>query len=271
MKKLLFLLLFSSVAGGVRAQSSEIPSQKFMVATGSFWSNWFVQADVALSSFYGDKGNTPGTSVSSGLTDGFRTTCDISLAVGKWFTPGLGLRTKWKGVWGRSVVSEDKETNAMKCWTLSEHLLFNLSNMFGGYNEERLWSFIPYLGGGVGRNMSFNSYAIGLGFGLLNQWRVSDKLMLNLDLAYDFYEPDFDGAGGNVFAKGVHGKDRVISAEIGITYNLGKSTFNHVPDVEAVKTLLQSQIEALNAQLADEQAENERLQQKLSEAVPQHP
>ena len=264
-------MLVSSAAMTVGAQSSEIPSQKFTVATASFWSNWFVQADVAFTSFYGDKGNTPATSLPSALTKDFRTNCDISLALGKWFTPGMGLRTKWKGVWGRSVVSDDKEHNAMKCWTLSEQLLFNLSNMFGGYNEERLWSLVPYLSGSLGRNMSSNTYAMGLGFGLLNQWRLSDKILFNLDLAYDFFEPDFDGAGGRFFSKGVGGKDRILSAEIGITYSLGSSAFNHVPDVEAIKILSQSQIDALNAQLADEQAENERLRQKISESASQQP
>ncbi len=28
-------------------------------------------------------------------------------------------------------------------------VLFNLSNMFCGYNEDRLYSFIPYVGAGV--------------------------------------------------------------------------------------------------------------------------
>lgn len=259
-------MLFSSVTMMAGAQSSEIPSDKYTVATGSFWSNWFVQADVAASSFWGDKGNTIGTEVSSGLTKGFRTNFNISLALGKWFTPGLGLRTKWSGIWGRSVVSEDAHHNAMKYWMLSEQVLFNVTNMFAGYDEHRAWNMIPYLSAGLGRNMSCNTYAMGLGIGMMNKWRLNDKLALNFDLSWNFYEPDFDGAGGYVFARGLHGKDRVISAEVGITCSLGSGAFNHVPDVETINILSQSQIDALNAQLADEQAENARLREQMSQS-----
>ena len=271
MRKLLIVMFISSMTVTAGAQSSEIPSQKYRVATGSFWSNWFVQAGVAMSSFYGDKGNTMGADVSSGLTKGFRINGNISFSLGKWFTPGIGLRTKWNGVRGRSVVSEDKDHNAMKFWTLDEQVLFNLSSLFAGYNETRLWNIVPYMSGGIGRNMSSNTYAMGLGFGLLNQWRLTDKIEVNLDLSWNFYEPDFDGAGGCVFAKGLHGKDRIVRAELGITYHLGTGSFSRVPDVEAINTLSQSQIDALNAQLADEQAENARLREQLSSSNNQQP
>jgi len=271
MRKLLLIMLFSGMTVITGAQSSEIPSDKYTVAIGSFWSNWFVQADVAASSFFGDVGNTLRTEVSSGLTKGFRTNCNISVALGKWFTPGLGLRTKWSGIWGRSVVSEDAHQNAMKYWTLSEQMLFNVSNMFAGYNEHRVWSMIPYLSAGLGRNMSCDTYAMGLGVGLLNQWRLNDKFALNFDLSWSYYEPDFDGAGGCVFARGLHGKDRIVSAEVGITYSLGSGAFNHVPDVETINILTQSQIDALNAQLADEQAENARLREQMSQSQKQQP
>ena len=44
-----------------------------------------------------------------------------------------------------------------------------------------------------------------------------------------------------------------------MTYNLGKATWNKVPDVDAINALHQSQLDALNAQLADANAENDRL------------
>ena len=48
-----------------------------------------------------------------------------------------------------------------------------------------------------------------------------------------------------------------------MTYNLGKAGWNKTPDVEAIKALSQSQIDALNAQLADANAENARLQKQI--------
>lgn len=261
MRKLLLLFFLSGLTLTAVAQfedASETPAQKYRVSTGSFWSNWFVQADVALSSFYGDRGNTA-VSVPSGLFKDFRTNAGLSLSLGKWFTPGLGLRTKLNGFWGRSVVSQDKSTNATKYWLLSEQLLFNFSNMFAGYSDTRRWNLIPYLSADLGRNMDCNTYAEGLGIGLLNQWRLTPKLALQLDLSWDILEPDFDGAGGWLGGHGLRTKDQRVGFSVGITYHLGNPSFSPIPDTETVNVLMQSQMEALNAQLADEQAENARL------------
>jgi len=265
MKKRLLLAIIAIVSLPASAQMSETPMLRSSVATASFWGNWFVQVDFAGTSFYGDRGNTPGMSLPSGMFKDFRTSKGFSLALGKWYTPDLGLRTKLNGLWGRTVVSEDRSLNASKYWTLSEQLLFNFSNLFAGYSETRLWNLIPYLSGSLGRNMTHNTYAMGLGVGLLNQWRVSPKLAFNLDLSWNYYEPDFDGAGGAVFSKGLPGKDRLINFEVGITYSLGRGTFKRVPDVESVKVLYESQINALNGQLADECIENDRLRRILRE------
>ena len=58
--------------------------------------------------------------------------------------------------------------------------------------------------------------------------------------------------------------DQIVSAEIGLTYNLGRCTWNKTPDVDAIKALAQSQIDALNAQLNDANAENARLKNLLA-------
>jgi outer membrane protein OmpA-like peptidoglycan-associated protein len=256
MKKFLMVLALASVSVAGMAQET---TEKYSVATNSFWSNWFVQANVAGTAFYSSQERNAGFSKSP-LKD-FRNNLGLSLAIGKWFTPGLGLRTKVNGVWGRTVSSEDAKTNASKYWQANEQVLFNLSNMLCGYNPNRVWNFIPYAGAGIARNMSYNTYAMGLQAGLLNEFRLSRKFALNLDLSYGIHEPDFDGNGAS-FGEGkpsVKSKDRDLNVEIGLTYNLGKATWNKVPDVDAINALHQSQLDALNAQLADANAENDRL------------
>ena len=267
MKKVLLFLLLIGLSNGVMAQA-EVSGEKHSVATNSFWANWFVQANVVGSSFWGSQEQQ---SVKfSKLTKDYRTNLGFSIALGKWFTPGVGLRTKFNGVWGRSVISEDKSLNASKYWTLQEQALFNLSNMLMGYNEQRVWNFIPYAGGGVGRNMSYGCYALGFSVGLLNTFRISPKVAFNFDINYGSYEPSFDGfsAGGDSKLS-LKGRDRVINVELGLTYRLGKATWKSTPDIDAMQALSQSEIDALNAQLADLMAENERLGEELANAEQQ--
>lgn len=267
MKKVLLFLLLIGLSTGVMAQA-EVSGEKHSVATNSFWANWFVQANVVGSSFWGSQEQQ---SVKfSKMTKDYRTNLGFSIALGKWFTPGLGLRTKFNGVWGRSVISEDKNFNASKYWTLQEQALFNLSNMLMGYNEQRVWNFIPYAGGGVGRNMSYGCYALGFSVGLLNTFRISQKVAFNFDINYGSYESSFDGfsAGGDSKLS-LKGRDRAINVELGLTYRLGKSTWKSTPDIDAMQALSQSEIDALNAQLADLMAENERLGEELANAEQQ--
>ena len=267
MKKVLLFLLLIGFSVGVMAQA-EVSGEKHSVATNSFWANWFVQANVVGSSFWGSQEQQ--SFKFSKMTKDYRTNLGFSIALGKWFTPGLGLRTKFNGVWGRSVISEDKSLNASKYWTLQEQALFNLSNMLMGYNEQRVWNFIPYAGGGVGRNMSYGCYALGFSVGLLNTFRISPKVAFNFDINYGSYEPSFDGfsAGGDSKLS-LKGRDRVINVELGLTYRLGKATWKSTPDIDAMQALSQSEIDALNAQLADLMAENERLGEELANAEQQ--
>lgn len=246
---------------------SDLQSEKHKVITNSFWSNWFVQANVVGTSFWGSQENS--AVKFSKLFKGYRTNMGFSLALGKWFTPGIGLRTKFNGVWGRSVISEDKALNASRYWTLQEQVLFNLSNILVGYNEQRLWNFIPYIGAGIGRNMSYNTYGMGLSVGLLNTFRLSPKVALNLDINYGAYEPGLDGCA----LKGPDrhtwkNKDRMVSVEVGLTYRLGKSTWKPAVSQDAQDALTQGELDALNGMLADLQAENDRLNQLLANQQP---
>ncbi len=274
MKKLLFTLALAGVSVAGMAQNNEtaVPEMKYSVATNSFWSNWFVQANLAGTAFYSNE--EQGWELSKSPFKSFRNNLGFSVAIGKWFTPGLGLRTKFNGIWGRTVVPVEKEKayddNGNKYWTLNEQVLFNLSNMFCGYSNTRVWNFIPYLGAGIGRNMSANTYAMGLSAGILNTFRVSDRFAINLELGYSLWETDMDGISyGAIESKdGPASRDQMFSVEVGLTYNVGKTRWNKTPDVDALKALSQSQIDALNAQLADSQNENAKLKDMLANQKP---
>ena len=258
MKKFLMMLAFASASVAGMAQN-ETPELKHSVATNSFWSNWFIQANVAYEAFYSNQEKGKGYSKSP--LKGFRSNVSPSIAIGKWFTPGLGLRTKATGIWGRSVSSEDKTLNAMKFMNIQEQAMFNLSNMLCGYSETRVWNFIPYAGIGFLRNFDDNLNAHAASLGILNTWKLSRKWAVNLDLSFNVSDDDIEGAeiAHQTYATSIPKADRYFTAEIGLTYNLGKATWSKTPDVDAINDLHQSQLDALNAQLADANAENNRL------------
>jgi len=268
MKKFLMVLAFAGVCATSMAQDA---TQKYSVATNSFWSNWFVQANLVGTAFWGNQ--EVQNNFSKSPLKGFRNNLGFSVAIGKWFTPGIGLRTKFNGFWGRTVISEDKKINASKYWTLNEQVLFNLSNMIVGYNPDRLWDFIPYASVGVNRNMTYNRYAAVWGIGILNEFKISRKVAINLDVNYNLGMSRMDGFAGMLphtkaynsrSLKGIIANhDRNLNVEVGLTYNLGKATWDAVPDVEAIKAMYGAQIDALNASLADANAENARLKDQI--------
>lgn len=265
MKKIFMMLALASASLTGMAQTSETPQMKYSVATNSFWSNWFISADVAYDAFYSNE--EKGKSWGSSPFKDFRRNLGASVAIGKWFTPGFGLRTKFSGIWGRHVISQDASTNSIKFWNVQEQALFNLNNLFAGYNETRVWNIIPYVGVGVLRNCSDNQYTHGASIGLLNTWKLTRRLAINLDLGFNVSDDDFANTsnGHKDYGTSLSKTDRYFNCEVGITYNIGKTGWAKTPDVEALKALSQSQIDALNAQLADEEAENARLKKLLTD------
>ena len=154
MKKLLIALAFAGFSMSSMAQEAD-PTLKYSVATNSFWSNWFIQVGVDWNAWYSNEEH--GLGLARSPFKDFRSNPGASIAIGKWFTPGIGLRTKLSGIWGKAVTDDNNDGNCNKYWTLNEHVLFNLSNMLCGYNPNRVWNFIPFAGAGLTRSMSYNT------------------------------------------------------------------------------------------------------------------
>lgn len=258
MKKFLIMLAIAGVSLTSMAQETETTTEKYSVATNSFWSNWFVQGGVQWTAFYSSLEH--GFDTSNNPLKSFRSNPQASVAIGKWFTPGLGLRTKVSGIWGKA------NGDSFKYWNAQEQVLFNLSNMFCGYNPKRVYNCIPFAGAGFARNMSSDMYAMGMSIGLLNEFNINKRVAINLELGWNRLENDFYSEGhANNGPRGWDSHDNYLYAELGLTLNIGKTGWAKVPDVDAIKALSQSQIDALNAQLADSKSENDRLKAMLNE------
>lgn len=270
MKKLLIVLALASVSMSSMAQDD--PTLKYSVATNSFWNNWFIQVGADWNAYYSSQEhdrNFNGARMTWNPFNSGRSNPGVAIAVGKWFTPGIGLRTKVQGMWGQTVNGYYNHP-ANRYWIANEQVLFNLNNMIGGYDANRFWSFIPFMGAGIGRSMTNDIYAMNLSLGILNQFRLSDKMALNVELGWNHSEKDFDGVENirQPYASTWEDKDNNLYAEIGLTFNIGKSTWEKTPDVDAIKSLYMGQIDALNGQLNDANNEIARLKNMLAQQKP---
>ena len=171
-------------------------------------------------------------------------------------TSVLALRTKLN-LWQMGTKSDDGQ-KADKYWTLNEQLVFNLSSVLMGHNPYRFWNFMPYIGAGISRNMSAAHYTSNLSFGILNTFRLTPKLAGNFEIGWNSYE----GNGGIAL------KDRLqqITFEFGVTWCFGTSKAKKKAEADAMESLSEGEIDALNAQLSDLEAENEQLRKELEEA-----
>lgn len=233
------------------------------MATNSFWSNWFIQVGGNWNAWY--SGEEHGKNLASSPVEKFRSNPGAAFAIGKWFTPGLGLRTKVQGIWGKTVTDDNNAGNGNKYWVLDEHIMFNLSNLLMGYNEDRVWNVVPFVGGGIGRTMTHNLYAMNLSAGIQSTWKVSKLLNIYLEGGWNRFEGDIDG--NELVTRTNRGwdcHDNNLYAEVGLIFNLGKATWNKVPDVDALKAQYQNEIDGLRNQLNDANAENDRLRNMLA-------
>lgn len=271
MRKLLLALAVVGCSATAVAQNVEIPSKKYSVATNSFWANWFVSAGANFTAAYTSQENN--CNVNPFSSD--RGTFGFSVAVGKWFTPGIGLRTKFDGIWAKQVNTRT-DHHSYKYLNLHEDLMFNLSNLLYGYNEKRVWNFIPYVGIGWARNMDNVNNGTSYNFGLLNNFRVSDRVQIFADLHTAWMAGGFDAAPADPY--GAYSEhtlrhyDKLVGLTVGVTYNLGTHTWEKTPDVDALMAMNKEQMDALNASLKEQQDENARLrsllaQQKSAETV----
>lgn len=273
MKKFLILLACATTMSmGAFAQDEQnaqgaTPSEKYSVATNSFWSNWFIQGGASWNAWYSNEEH--GLGLSKSPLKKFRSNPGASIALGKWFTPGIGLRTKVQGIWGKTVTDNDNAGNFNKYWTVNEQVMFNLSNLICGYNPNRVWNLIPFAGAGVSRSMTYNRYAMDFSLGLQSSWKVSKKVSLYAEAGWVCMESDGDGIQKDDYGHcGWDAHDNQLYAEVGVNINLGKAKWNKNPDVDALNAMHQSQIDALKSQLNDANAENERLKNELANQKP---
>lgn len=255
-----------TVQNGDFTETVEYSTDKFKVETNRFWSNWFVSAGGGVNLYFGDHDKQ--------VKFGKRLAPAVDVAIGKWFTPGIGVRFAYsglsvKGATQTGIHSTGEEVpgkGGYGYWLTKQkfnffnfHLdaMFNVSNLLFGYNPNRVYSLSPYVGLGVMKtNDTPKATEIAGHFGLMNSFRLCDALDLNLDIRGTLVSDAFDG---EAYGRGGEG---MLSATVGLTYKFKKRGWDKAKTVVRIDNRA---INALRQQLADAEAENDRLKRALAE------
>lgn len=168
----------------------------------------------------------------------------MDIYLGKWIIPCLGIRVAYSG--GRAFGL----TNADSGYTYSTgeiyesnpaggskgtfkqrfnylgvrgDLLFNVTNLILGHNNDRLYDFTFY--GGLGIHKVYDELEasrFGLSFGIINTFRLTKSLDAVLDIHCTGVPEDFEhevGVRPGVKENGLYSHDGIMTAAIGICYN----------------------------------------------------
>ena len=262
MKKFMMSLAIASIAMVSFAQETVsegvVPTVKNNVITNSFGSNWFIDVNIGAQVY--NPVVTHGESMFDHVT--FPA---ISAHVGKWHTPGIGWRIGYNGY----EFNAYKDGEDYSFYNAHFDALFNLSNLICGYNEKRIWNFIPYVGFGYAANLDVpgagdnkkNGSLTG-NFGILNTFRIAKRWAINLELGSMMAKKGF-APTANLTSNGY---DWMFTAQVGVTFRLGKCTWDNTPDVDAIMALNAAALAELNAQLQAKESENAQLKNQLTAA-----
>ena len=123
----------------------------------------------------------------------------IDANLGKWFTPTVGIRVGYQGIYTQwyannpslfgATLDTQENLYAKKMGYMYVHgdFLWNISNAIGGYNETRFWNLVPYVHTGFFRsygmdNVDYINNELALGAGLLHNLRLTNRLDLVIDM-----------------------------------------------------------------------------------------
>ena len=261
MKKMMISLVIAAVAMLSTANAQEtvsevvVPTKKDAVVTNSFGSNWFLGVNAGVNLYNGVFMN--GENVFEHVSPA------LNVYVGKWHTPGFGWRIAYQGL----NIQTYKDFDHTMYMNFHFDAMFNVRNLICGYNEERVWNPILYVGvgwagrkamnheEGTGRITSAGDIvgSISANYGFINSFSLSKHWDLNVELAGVFLRNGYSGIEGS------NGHDMLFSANVGVAYKFNKVGWDNAVDVPALLAIHAAAIDELNSDLNNAKAENDKL------------
>lgn len=212
------------------------------------------------------------------MAENIKISPSIDANLGKWFTPAVGMRVGYQGVFtqwmsdspsllGTSMDTDDNMyPQKMGYMYVHGDFLWNISNALGGYKETRFWNFVPYVHTGYFRsygmdNVTYSNNELALGAGLLHNLRLADRIDLIIDMRATVVNGRINEQSGAAV---------LPTVTAGLAVDLGWPNFIRTSTIidalavaEAEKAaVLEAAIVALEVANASLEADNESLTQK---------
>lgn len=202
--------------------------------------NWFVNVSGGVSAFVGSP---------LGCGDIFdRTKPALSVSVGKWFTPAIGVRAAFQGLQFKDALFESRNFQH-----LHADLMWNVLAGISHSKDDFRWDLVPYVGLGILHNDELDRQPFAVSYGVQGRYRLTDRLHLTAELGCATTFKDFDGMGaGNEWG------DRMLSLTAGLSYTIGKKDWKRIVDASPYI----ERNEQLTGYAHSLRDENERLRQR---------
>lgn len=276
------LLATISAKSQISSTTSEVDStNRYKVVTNKFFNNWFLGAGIGGQVYFGRYDSQE--SLSKRISPTF------NAYLGKWFTPGLGLRFGFDASSGNGLstlpnnfyvtdiknkISKDGVTyykQKIKYTHLNAAALFNLTNIFSGYKEDRFYNFIPYVGFGwmTSKKSDSREDELSVTGGLLNTFRLGNALNLTLDFKGALFNGRFDH--DRPYDE-VQANNKIASVSIGLVYKFKKRNWDK--PCAMTSTMMtknevsydETELNKLRGEANDLATENNALKQQLANA-----
>ena len=225
--------------------------------TNQWYDNWVISAGGGISAVTAP-GNTMMVSPS------------YDLNVTKWATPSLAFRFGIQGYqgregftpnfWNHSPLPYDPSSNTVSWDYFYAHadMMWCVSNTIFGYRFRRFYSVSPYIHGGYQRIFDPAAYKTNydremvFGAGLLNTFRLTDRLSLTLDLRASNFSGRFHNS-----AQG--GRVTQLTATAGLALNIFKPGWRRAKEIEDARDAAMIAERAARASLNEAEKANRRL------------
>ena len=215
-------------------------------ASEPFTTNWFVSLKVGLTTFIGSP---------VGHGDIFdRQKPLLNIAAGKWFTPYVGARAAFQGLY-----LKDADLQSRAYQNIHADLLYNVASHFrNGTDRLAIWDCAPFVGFGIIHNNYSEQKPFALSYGVIGRYRLTERLHLTGELAGTTTWKSFDGQGSEKRLG-----DNLLQMSVGISYAIGKTGWKKV--IDSAPYILQNdlllsyatKLDDENRMLAKKQQENE--------------